>query len=203
MKYRFKKEQIGIFKENESSQAASLLKKGEVGFGFTDGKFSLIDLLFSCLKITGKAEITLCTWSAGIKDIHQIRYLLDTNYIENIRIITDKSFVGRQANYALALTELFGEENIRISSIHAKFILISNNEWNVCIFSSMNLNANNNIENFVIAEGEELYSFVDAFVEKHFEDGKTGLKVPFKVVQERLRRVFGELRDNKSEWWEQ
>ena len=160
MKYRFKASELGVFKEKEAKQAASMLAKDSISFGFTYGMFSLIDLINELLKIIGKADIVLSTWSAGIKDSHQVKWMLDTDLINSIKIITDKSFPNRQRNYALALTELFGEENIRISSIHAKFVLISNENWKICLFSSMNLNANNNIENFVIAEGVELFDFV-------------------------------------------
>jgi hypothetical protein len=202
MKYRFKASELGVFKEKEAKRAASMLAKDSISFGFTDGMFSLIDLIHELLKIIGKADIVLSTWSAGIKDSHQVKWMLDTDLINSIKIITDKSFPSRQRNYALALTELFGEENIRISSIHAKFVLISNENWKICLFSSMNLNANNNIENFVIAEGVELFDFVAEFCNKHFEDDQPGFFTTYASVKHRLAKIFSS-KQRKAEWWEQ
>ena len=203
MKYRFKKEELGVFREKEAAKAAQI-EKGSISFGFTDGMFSLIDLIHELLKKTGRAHLVISTWSAGIKDSHQVKWMLDSDLIESIKIITDKSFPNRQKNYALALTELFGEENIRISSIHAKFVLIHNEDWKVCLFSSMNLNANNNIENFFISESTELFDYTMNFVKNHFSDDKHGFFTPYSAVKHRLAKIFSNQEQiTTGEWWEQ
>jgi len=108
--FRFKKAELGVFSDNAKVPVNKLEKNGRV-LGLTDGNFSLIDMIHSILKKVGKADVIVCTWSAGIKDAHQIRWMLDTNLIESFTIVTDHSYVTRQKKYALSLEQIFGKEN--------------------------------------------------------------------------------------------
>ena len=157
--FKFKQAEIGKFKSNEAGRVSASLHKDCRIYGFTMGEFSLIDLIYSILQKTGSANVITATWSAGIKDAHQIKWMLDSDLIQTYRIITDRSFETRQQKYALSLEQLFGRENIRTSNIHAKFTLIWNADWRIVIRTSMNLNANKTCETFEIEEGDGLFDF--------------------------------------------
>ena len=157
--FQFKPAEIGRFKSNEADKVSASLQKDCRLYGFTMGEFSLIDLIYSILQKTGPANVITATWSAGIKDAHQIKWMLDSNLISTYRIITDRSYETRQAKYALSLEQLFGRENIRTSNIHAKFTLIWNEDWKITIRTSMNLNANKTCESFEIEEGAGMFDF--------------------------------------------
>jgi hypothetical protein len=193
--FRFKKSDLGIF-NSDSDQAVYDLKKDYRLIGLTRGQFSLIDLIHSCLKKTGKAKVICCTWSAGIKDANQVRWMLNSNLLDSFTLVTDHSFATRQIKYALAIEDLFGSENIRTSEVHAKFVLIHNNDWKISIRTSMNLNANRTCETFEIDENQEIFDFYHNFVKSTFENTPKGFEEKSWKVNAALDKFFGE---NKSE----
>lgn len=189
--FRFKPAELGVFNTEVAGKAIGGFRKGCRLIGLTRGKFSLIDLIRAILEHTGPAHVVCCTWSAGIKDAHQIRWLVDTRLIESFTIVTDRSYETRQAKYAIAIEDLFGKENIRVTDIHAKFVLIWNGDWKVTVRTSMNLNANRTCENFEIDEDEEIFDFYRGFIDKLLTEAPAGWDGRRAAVEAVLDRIFG------------
>lgn len=180
--FRFKKSELGIFNSSNSDMVVTGLVPGARILGLTRGCFSLIDLIHSILKKTGPAHVICTTWSAGIKDVHQVEWMKDSEMMKSFKLITDHSYVTRQSQYAVTIEDLFGKENIRTSEVHAKFVLIHNHEWKVTIRTSMNLNANKTCESFEIDEDQEIFDFYMSFIEHTFGEMPKGMdKSSFKV----------------------
>lgn len=201
IKYHFKQKDIGVFNTGNIDAITGLLYPKCQVYGFTDGKFSLIDVIYAVLKKIGKADIVICTWSAGIKDSHNIKWMLETNMINTIKIITDMSFPSRKKNYSVAIDELFGTENIRMARVHAKFVLLKNESWNIVINTSMNLNANKTVENFQIIDDVVLYNFMNQYSNVHFENQSAGFVVPFAQIQKSYKTFVNSTMENEKEWW--
>jgi hypothetical protein len=199
--FRFKESELGVFTAN-SDLAISALEKNSRIIGLTRGDFSLIDLIHSILKKIGQSKIILCTWSAGIKDANQVKWMLNSGLIQSFTLVTDHSYVTRQKKYALAVEELFGKENIRTSEIHAKFVLIQNDDWNICIRTSMNLNANKTCETFEIDDDKNIFNFYRKFVDETFSNTPNGFEQKSWVVNAALDKYFLENKDQniKSEF---
>lgn len=200
--YRFKKTEIGVFNTTNSDKAVLNLKQGCRIMGLTRGEFSLIDLIHSVLKKTGPANVVCVTWSAGIKDIHQVEWMLKSELIRDFKICTDHSYVTRQAKYAASIQDIFGVENIRTSEIHAKFTLIHNENWSICIRTSMNLNANKTCENFELDDDKEIFDFYMNFVEHAFGDMPKGFNKSSKIVNDSLDRYFVKMNNVHKGWSE-
>jgi len=188
--FRFKKAEIGCFQQAGADAATEKFGKGCHVMGLTMGQFSLIDMIHSILKKTGPADLYIATWSAGIKDAHQVQWMRVTNLITGIRLLTDHSYINRQSKYAMAIEDLFGAENIRTSEMHAKFVVIKNAEYSVTIISSMNLNANRTCETFAIYEDAKITQFYLDFVHHHFDNMKDGWERSSSVVRECVERFF-------------
>lgn len=188
--FRFKKAEIGVFQKDAADCATEGFAKGCHIIGLTMGQFSLIDMIHSILKKTGPADLYIATWSAGIKDAHQVRWMLDTDLIRRVRLLTDHSYVNRQAKYAMAIEDLFGKANIRSSEMHAKFVVIKNDEYSVTILSSMNLNANRTCETFTIYEDAAITDFHLRFIEHHFDNMRDGWEKSSSVVRECVEEFF-------------
>ena len=188
--FRFKKADIGVFQEQGADTATSGFSKRCHIIGLTMGQFSLIDMIHSVLKKTGPADLYIATWSAGIKDATQVRWMLDTSLIRGVRLLTDHSYVSRQAKYAMAIEDLFGRENIRSSEMHAKFVVIKNEGYSVTILSSMNLNANRTCETFTIYEDADITGFYLSFVNHHFDNMRDGWERSSSVVRECAEAFF-------------
>lgn len=190
--FRFKKADIGVFNTKSSDAAVAGFGVGCHIIGLTMGEFSLIDLIKSVLDKVGPSDVYIATWSAGIKDAHQVKWLADTNLITGIRLLTDHSYVNRQSKYAASISDLFGPENIRTSEMHAKFVIIKNESFSVTILSSMNLNANKTCETFTIYENVEICDFYMGFINHHFDNMKDGFERSSSVVSKCVSRFFSE-----------
>lgn len=188
--FRFKKSELGIFNSANSDMVVTGLIPGCRILGLTRGCFSLIDLIHSVLKKTGSAHVICTTWSAGIKDLHQVDWMKDSEMIRSFQLITDHSYVTRQSKYAATIEEVFGKENIRTSEVHAKFVLIHNENWKVCIRTSMNLNANKTCESFEIDEDQEIFDFYMTFVEHTFGSMPKGFETSSYKVNKSLDTFF-------------
>jgi hypothetical protein len=123
------------------------------------GQFSLLDLVEAVLAETGPANVTVSTWTSGIRDIERAAWLLESGSIKSFALLTDRSFPGRQPAYCRALVARFGVGAIRSTRTHAKFALIRNDGWNICIRSSMNLNANPRFEQFDLDDSTVLCEY--------------------------------------------
>lgn len=184
---------------DSASQVAAKIKKDVRLIGLTRGQFSLIDLIYSILQVTGPAHVKTVTWSAGIKDANTIAWMVNSDLIKSFVIITDHSYVTRQKKYVVQLSELFGDENIRTSEIHAKFTLIENENFKICIRTSMNLNANRTCESFEIDENKEVFDFYNNFIIETFGEMNQGFIANSSQVNKALDRVFNTLK-NEFNW---
>ena len=202
MSFKFKAAEIGVFNQHHADNALAGFQSGCRLMGLTSGKFSLIDLIHSVLKKTGKAHVVCVTWSAGIKDVHQIKWMLDTELIRTFKIVTDHSYVNRQKKYAASIEEIFGKENICTTEIHAKFVLIHNDDFNVTIRTSMNLNANKTTENYEIDDDTEIFNFYMNFVEKIVGEMPKGWTSDSYTVSKAVNNFFNE-NETKTvkKWW--
>lgn len=185
---------------NESApQVVRNLSKDIRLIGLTRGQFSLIDLIYAILKKIGRSNVICVTWSAGIKDANTVKWMLDTDLIESFLLITDHSYVTRQKKYAVQLTDLFGKDKIRTSEIHAKFVLIWNDDSYITIRTSMNLNANRTCESFELDEGKQIFDFYHNFVTEVFGAMPPGFSASSALANRGLDRTFQKL-SNQFFW---
>lgn len=143
-------------------------------FGFTKGQFSMMDLIIAILEQTGPATVDLSTWTAANADIRHCYQMLESGKVTASRWVVDVPFPNRQREYFAALVERFGPESIRLTRTHAKFVLIRNDRWNICVRSSMNLNKNPRFENFEISDDPDMAAFFGEIVDEIFESPEVG-----------------------------
>lgn len=147
----------------KAAEAVIGFEKGSRIIGLTKGQFSLLHLITELLKKTGPAELIISTWSAGVYESSALCEMVETGLILDILIITDRSYATRQKQYAITIEQAFGKARIRTTNTHAKFVLIKNDEWSICIRSSMNLNENKRCENFDIDDDIDIFKFYKDF----------------------------------------
>ena len=149
--------------------AVGTLEPGCELFGFSKGQFSLINLLRAVLDQTGPAHVTVCTWTAAQGHIDDAYGLLSSSKVLSLRWLIDFSFLSRRPDYVARLRERFGDECIRVTSCHAKFLTVRNDRWDLAIRTSMNLTDNPRLENFEISDDAALAGFLDGIVDEVFE----------------------------------
>lgn len=135
----------------------------------TYGQFSLIDIVEALLDITGPADVTISTWSAGFYDVDAAVRFRDNSKMQSCRFLMDSSAKRGQATPG-EVAALFGDDAVRTTRSHAKFVLICNDQWKVVVTSSMNLNLNQRLEQAEVTDDPERYAFLDGFVRSVWTD---------------------------------
>jgi len=154
--------------------AVGKLSRGMEVVGFTKGQFSLIHLVMACLEQTGPADVVIASWTAAKKEILTANRLMKTKLIRKCRWLVDFSFPRQQPIISQILREKFGDDCIRVTKTHAKFVLIRNGKWNLAIRTSMNMNTNPRFEGFEISDDARLCDFFEGVVDMVIEAGDAG-----------------------------
>lgn len=152
--------EIRAAKTGSARNAIGDLRHGHEVYILTYGQFSLIDALVAIVEKTGPADVTLSTWTAAAADLTTAAKMMESGCIRSLRFIVDRSFLTRQPGYCARMRELFGDECIRTTRSHAKFIAIRNNEWTIAVRTSMNLNENPRLENIEVSDDSALCDFL-------------------------------------------
>lgn len=152
------------------------LERGGRIVGLTKGQFSLLDLIRAVLAQTGPADVRLSTWSIGIRDAETAAWLLRGEDIRSLQLLVDRSFPGRQPQYAGRVVALFGADALVVTRVHAKVALIAAGDWKIAISSSMNLNRNPRFEQFDLVDSAEVHGFYAAWFDEMAVSSPHGLK---------------------------
>ena len=142
--------------------------------GLTFGQFSLIDLIQAALEITGPADVTISTWSAGFYDIDAAERFRANGLMRSVRFVMDAASMKKGQASVHDIADLFGKDAIRTTRTHAKFALVRNDDWDVVITSSMNLNLNPRCEQFEMTDDAERCGMFAAFADALFEELPAG-----------------------------
>lgn len=148
--------------------------RGMETYCLTFGQFSLMDAVEAVLEKTGPADVAISTWTAGNADLSRSAEHLHNGHIRSLRFIADCSFGQRQPGYLAELVRLFGDGAIRTTRTHAKFVVITNDEWKVAIRTSMNLNENPRLESIEVSDDPELAGFLLRVVDEIWAEEAQG-----------------------------
>lgn len=141
--------------------------------GLTYGHFSMLDLIIATLDHTGPADVTISTWTAGFFDVRAIETLKDSGEILSVRFIIDQMAKAGQADIG-HIGRVFGPESVRAIKTHTKFVTVVNDEWNVAISGSMNLNLNRRMEQFQISDDPVWAGFFNQYADEIFAETPEG-----------------------------
>ncbi len=179
--------------------AIGKLEHGCELFCFTKGQLLLINILACILDQTGPCDLDIITWAIGNETIDKLSALKNAGKIKRLRLIIDYSVYSMHPEYCTKIRQVFGDESIRVTKNHAKVLILRNDEWNLSVRSSMNLNVNRRLEYFEISDDKELANFFQEFFEEWWRTRSTGASWEYegKYHGDELKK-FG--RDNSDEF---
>ena len=191
---RQRRKPIRSFAGESAFRAIGNIEPGCEIYGFTKGQFSLIDLIEHCLSCTGPADVFIATWSAADADIKRAHKFLQNGRIRSLRFLVDYSFQSRKPDFCQELIATFGYDVLRVTVTHAKYVLIRNDNWNLMIRTSMNLNYNPRFENYEISDDLEFAEFQQAIIDEiwNCQDVAEGFEVRPQDNKEKFRKTFEE-----------
>lgn len=159
-----------VSKKGSATEAIGSLDKNTDTFILTYGQFSLIDALMVILDQTGPANVCISTWTAAHAHLDLSEELMASSDILSLKMVVDRSFKTRQPKYFNRMINLFGVECVREIRTHAKFITVRNDDWDIVVRTSMNLNENPRLENIEISNDKGFADFFDNIVDNIFEE---------------------------------
>lgn len=151
---------IAVSKMTNARDALADFGRGMETYCLTFGQFSLMDAVEAILEKTGPADVAIATWTAGAADLSRSAESLHNGNIRSLRFVVDCSFGQRQPAYLAQVRRLFGDDAIRSTRTHAKYAVITNDEWAVAVRTSMNLNENPRLESIEVSDDAELAGFL-------------------------------------------
>lgn len=179
---RAHRRKVGSSRKRVSKVAGARDTLRGAGFGrgqevdvLTFGQFSIIDMVEAVLEVTGPADVDISTWTAAEFDLSQIKAGLLRADIERLRLLIDRSFVTRHPQFLEVIRGQFGDDCVRTTRLHAKFVLVRNPDWDVTIRTSMNLNHNPRLEYVQVAADADLTEFYTQVVDQIFAEEEAGV----------------------------
>lgn len=143
-----------------------LERDGNELVGVTRGQWSLCDLIAAVVGKTGPAdELSISTWTAAGTSVQAMLALLQSGQIRSCRWLVDTTFVRRVPALVAEIRRQFGADAIRVTRTHAKFVTLRNDEWQVAIRSSMNLNQNPRMESYEIGHDPQLTDWLGSLMD--------------------------------------
>ena len=156
-----KREIMDLRRIQSAAEAVSGLERdGMELFGLTKGQFSLTDMIEAILEKTGPADLSISTWTAANGDVTRMLELLNSGAIRSCRWMVDLTFMRRCPQLTAEIRAKFGADAIRVTKTHAKFCTITNDDWQIALRSSMNLNQNPRMESFQVGHDPVLCQFL-------------------------------------------
>jgi hypothetical protein len=133
------------------------------------GQFSFINVLEALIdQIREPVKLDISSWTVAEFELGRLRSYLDSDQVEALRFITDRSFITRHPEEYATLTELIGVENVRVLRCHLKFAVITGGPWRLAVRTSANLNQNRRIENYEISDDPNLAAYMTEIVDEIF-----------------------------------
>jgi len=157
------------------AEAVGPLEHGFEIYGLARGQYSLIDLIEYVLGTIGPAHLVISTWTAAGTDIEYALRLCHDGRVLGVRWLVDSSFPSRQPGYCAALRARFGDDCIRVTKNHAKFVLLGNADWHVVLRTSMNLNENKRLESWELSDDRVFFDYLTEVIERLFEESTVSL----------------------------
>jgi hypothetical protein len=171
-----KREILDLRRIQSAAEAVSGLERdGMELFGLTKGQFSLTDMIEAILDKTGPADLSISTWTAANSDVSRMLGLLSSGAICSCRWLVDMTFMRRCPQLTAEIRAKFGADAIRVTKTHAKFCTIVNNEWQIALRSSMNLNQNPRLESFQVGHDPDLCQFLSKVLDDIWQKQNKGI----------------------------
>ena len=148
--------QFIFFEHKELEKDIGEIKPDLVKPFWSNGKWSMHDLLLYLVKLSGPAKVWLSTFSISEIAIRAFSHALETGLITELHCLFDYTV----KTHKLSLLYFAGNivSDIRLVPNHSKVILIENNDWKITVISSANMSPNPRIEAGVIIVDDNIYN---------------------------------------------
>lgn len=135
------------------------LAPGDAVTGVTFGQFSSIDAVEHMVNELGPADISISTWTSGIRDCERAAVLRANGKLRGVRVLLDRATFEKSPEHAGPLIEHLGVDAFRCFSVHAKVAIVTGVRGSAVLRTSANFNKATRLEQFDINVDEEIAAF--------------------------------------------
>lgn len=129
--------------DEDLTDVFSELQEHEIILYFTNGRWSMHQLIKHICEVIGACEVTLCTWAMTEKPLATLQMLKQKGQITKLTGLFEDKITTKGKGYAFA--KQFFDETF-LTRIHAKVTVFENENYSVTVFSSSNLTKNRRVE---------------------------------------------------------
>ena len=148
------------------------LQQNSVVNFWTFGRYAMHDVLKYCLLQTGPADVTACTWAVTTQAVETLLLLRDKGLLRSFRLWLDPRVKVRNPQPLQMLQLNFP---ITISPVHAKVTCISNDDWKLSIYGSLNFTSNPQPERGAVCTIPHVWQSDFTLLDRQFPDGSTSI----------------------------
>jgi len=151
------------------------IEQGKTYQYFSQGIVNTNDLLWRILKRTGPADLCISTWSMGRYVADQFIKKYDKGLFTSAKFLMDTRC---KANSKTPIYVLQHKFDVRLCRIHAKIILLKNENWRLTAITSSNMQRNSRIEIGCVFTDELTFDFHNKWFNYVYDNIPTGRVSP-------------------------
>jgi hypothetical protein len=173
-----------------AEQLVGEIQHGMCRLVITIGHTDLTHVLLHIAEKIGPCDLVISTWDVATTHLALVRTARDTGALLRVRWVLDCGFVKRDAPIYATLLSIFSRDNVREWRNHAKVLLLGNEQWKVCVFTSANLGSNPRQEHYTIVEEPPVYDrLIAEWIEPAFAKGRPDEAPPHKAPRQAPARI--------------
>lgn len=164
------------FASKELEKDIGDIKPDQVKPFWSEGKWSMHELIFYLLDITGPAKVWLSTFSISEIAVRAFSLAIENGYITELYCLFDYTIKRHKLNLLYFAKNIIND--IKLSANHSKLFLIENNHWNISVVGSANMTPNPR------KEAGAIFTDINTFVsfKRHFLKAlESGVPINFKT----------------------
>jgi len=123
------------------------------------GEWAIHELLPFLLEHTGAAQVRLASFTVSEDSLRRLFFLSEAGKIRELMMLMDHTVRRHKMDMLMFASGITPQ--VRITSNHAKILLLSNDSWKISLVGSANLNTNARWESGILSCREDHY---DAFL---------------------------------------
>lgn len=136
---------------------------------FSEGKWSMHELLIYLLNISGPSKVWLSTFSISETAIRAFSFLIENKLILELHCLFDHTIKRHKLDLLYFASNI--ASTIKLCSNHSKIILIENDHWKITVVGSANMTPNVRKEAGVIFTQAHVFYQYKNYLVKALEEG--------------------------------
>ena len=157
------------------------LQQNQIVNFWTFGRYAMHHVLRYVLSQTGPADVTACTWAISMRAVEDLLSLRKQGLLRSFRLWIDPRVKVRNPE---PLQVIQANWPIVIAPVHAKVCTVSNDNWKVSIFGSLNFTTNPQPERGTIATIQHVHDADAQIIDRQFHED-----AELKKHREEVRRM--------------